>query len=177
MDPASETPWFQRSWSFDEPADLYPMQVERLRGTAARLAEHLRGLAPEIASRPPAAGWSVLRHLGHLVDLEPLWSVRVEGLLSGAEVLAAADLENRATEEADHDRRATEELLDEFRRARGALVARLDALEPTDFARTSAHPRLGTPMRLCDLCRFVADHDDHHLVRIHRLISGAPGPR
>jgi hypothetical protein len=35
--------------------------------------------------------------------------------------------------------------------------------------RTALHPRLKRPMRLVDLCFFVAEHDDHHLATVTRL--------
>jgi predicted short-subunit dehydrogenase-like oxidoreductase (DUF2520 family) len=38
--------------------------------------------------------------------------------------------------------------------------------------RTSLHPRLKRPMRLIDLCFFVAEHDDHHLAIATRLALG-----
>ncbi len=56
--------------------------------------------------------------------------------------------------------------------AREALVRRLDALEPEDFARKSQHPRLGTDMRLVDLLFFTAEHDDHHLAEVTVLLEG-----
>ena len=58
-----------------------------------------------------------------------------------------------------------------FRRDRMALVGRLDALEPDDFARSALHPRLNQPMRLCDMMFFQAEHDDHHLATITELIK------
>jgi hypothetical protein len=34
------------------------------------------------------------------------------------------------------------------------------------WGRTGIHPRLKQPMRLIDMCLFVAEHDDHHLMRM-----------
>jgi hypothetical protein len=50
-----------------------------------------------------------------------------------------------------------------------ALVSRLRDASADDLARSSKHPRLGTSMRLIDLAFFVAEHDDHHLVRLREL--------
>lgn len=38
-----------------------------------------------------------------------------------------------------------------------------------ELMRTAAHPRLGQPMSVVDLCFFVAEHDDHHLATITEL--------
>jgi hypothetical protein len=61
----------------------------------------------------------------------------------------------------------------EFRVARDNLVARLDDTVADDVERTALHPRLKRPMRLIDLCFFVAEHDDHHLAIVSRLARRA----
>ncbi len=161
--------WFERKFAFDFPADLYPNLIVRLRGTPARLEELLRGLSPERLTRQPDGKWSIQENAGHLLDLEPLWLARVDDFLAGKETLSATDLANRKTHEARHNERRAEELLAEFRRARLALVGRLETLSAADFSRTALHPRLKAPMRLADHLYFVAEHDDHHLARIWEL--------
>ena len=90
---------------------------------------------------------------------------------AGLTDLTPADLTNRKTHESDHDRRSAGELIQRFAAARAELVTALQALSDTDLARAARHPRLGTPMRIVDLACFVAEHDDHHLVRIRELLS------
>jgi len=87
--------------------------------------------------------------------------------------LSAADVTNRRTHEANHNARALAGLLAEFRAARAAIIARLEALAPGDLTRTALHPRLHQPMSITDLCVFVAEHDDHHLARISDLLRRA----
>ncbi len=83
--------------------------------------------------------------------------------------MSSADLANRKTHDAHHNARSIVDLLAEFRRARIALVDRLEILRADDFSRTSLHPRLKAPMRLVDHLYFIAEHDDHHLARIWEL--------
>ena len=78
-------------------------------------------------------------------------------------------MSNRNTFSARHNDRDIESILAEFRRLRSELVTRLEKLEPGDFARSAMHPRLGKPMRICDMMYFQAEHDDHHLSRIREL--------
>jgi uncharacterized damage-inducible protein DinB len=163
--------WFERKFTFDFPADLYPNLIIRLRGTPARLEELVHGLAPERLTSKPEGKWSIQENAGHLLDLEPLWFARVDDFIAGKETLAAADLTNRKTNDARHNERRIEELLAAFRKARTALVGRLETLTAADFARTALHPRLKTPMRLADHLYFIAEHDDHHLARIWELRS------
>ena len=170
-------PWIDRNWTFDFATELYPCVLERLRGTPARLGESLRGLSHDALVQRDGAHWSMQEHAGHLLDLEDLLSRRLDEFLAGAETLVAADMTNRRTEEADHNARNLIEILADFREARAGLMARLEALEPDDFARTARHPRLERPMRLVDMCLFHADHDDHHLAAISALKRRTAAPQ
>ncbi len=161
--------WFDRSFAFDQPAWMYPNVLERLRGTPARLEELVRSVPPEDLSRRQAGNWSVQENVGHLLDLEPLWSGRLDDILAGSERLRPADLTNRATHEADHNSADIGDILRSLRAARGAFLHRLDDLDASWVERSALHPRLEQPMRLLDLVFFVAEHDDHHLAEITRL--------
>jgi uncharacterized damage-inducible protein DinB len=162
--------WFERKFEFTFPVEHYPNLSMRLRGTPARLEEILRSCVGENLRRKPEGKWSAQEHAGHLMDLESLWSARVSDFLGGGTELTAADLKNRKTHEANHNGRPLEQILDEFRKARMALLNRLDQINPRLFERTMLHPRLQTPMRLVDHLFFVAEHDDHHLAHIWELV-------
>jgi uncharacterized damage-inducible protein DinB len=115
--------------------------------------------------------WSAQEHAGHLLDLEPLWMARVDDYLAEAAQLTVADLSNRKTFEAQHNRRPIDEIASEFRNARLRLVSKAEKIDAAIFARSIIHPRLKTPMRLVDHLFFVAEHDDHHLAHIWRLAN------
>ena len=161
--------WFDRTFSFPDGIEIHPSVRSRLRGAPARLEEATRGLDPGVLTRRFDGAWSIQENAGHLLDLEPLWAGRLDEFLAGADTLRAADLANRRTEEARHNEAELGDILDAFRSARLAFVARLDALAPDDFGRTALHPRLKQPLRLLDHMVFVAEHDDHHLARIWEL--------
>ncbi|HEY8716527.1 MAG TPA: DinB family protein [Candidatus Acidoferrum sp.] len=165
--------WFERKFDFSFPVELRGSLMARLRGTPARLEELVRGFSGEVLTRRPNGTWSAQEHAGHLADLEPLWLARVEDYAAGAQELTVADLQNRKTEEANHNARRLEEILGEFRAARGKLVVRVEEAGDGQFSRAIPHPRLKTPMRLVDHLFFVAEHDDHHLARIWELVSSA----
>jgi uncharacterized damage-inducible protein DinB len=168
------TRWLDRRFAYEPPAGEYPMIVERLRGTGARIAEQVRYVPAQRLTAHRGGEWSPQTHIGHLVDLEPLWMKRAQELLSGAAELSAADMSNAATRAAPHDERAVPAIVAEFAVARGNLVALLDAVSDADVVRSALHPRLKRPMRLIDLCFFVAEHDDHHLAIVTRLRRAAP---
>ena len=167
---AARRVWFERRFELGLPPEAFPDIVERVRGTPARLEERVRGIAPALLVRRVETTWSIQENVGHLLDLELLWSGRLDELLAGAATLRAADVTNRTTHEANHNARKLHDLLAAFRAARGDVVARLDALAPSDLSRTALHPRLQQPMTVTDLFFFVAEHDDHHLARISELM-------
>lgn len=167
--PVAKLPWVERTFSFTCQLATYPDVVERFRGTPARIDEKVRVLPREVLTRSDGKGWTIQENIGHLLDLETLFDGRLDDFLAGAPMLRAADMSNRATKEGGFNAREIHDLLREFRRAREHQAERLDALEESDFARISTHPRLKIPMRLIDAVTFVCQHDDYHLARMSEL--------
>jgi uncharacterized damage-inducible protein DinB len=161
--------WLDRRFGYEPPAGEYPAILERLRGSPARIEQRVRYVPARVLVARAADAWSIQENVGHLLDLEGLWLKRVEELLAGKPDLSAADMSNRATAAADHNRRSMVAILAEFRVARDRLLVRLDAASDAEVSRSALHPRLKRPMRLVDLCYFVAEHDDHHLATMTRL--------
>jgi uncharacterized damage-inducible protein DinB len=164
--------WIERRFEYQPPAGEFPALVERLRGTPARVADRVRLARPADLTRRTGDAWSPQEDLGHLLDLEPLWMTRATELFAGARELSAADMSNARTHAAAHNDRAVEAIVAEFSVARGNLVALLDTATDDDVVRSATHPRLKRPMRLIDLCFFVAEHDDHHLAIVTRKLRG-----
>ncbi len=166
--------WLDRRFAYEAPAGEFPAILERLRGTPARFEEKAARIRESVRLQKRGEDWSIQEHLGHLVDLEPLWARRTEELIQGTGELSAADMTNRATRERNHNARAIAAIVAEFRVARCGWVARLGACTEADVSRTSIHPRLKRPFRLIDLCFFVAEHDDHHLAMVTQLARALP---
>ena len=55
--------WTERKFDFTLPEALFPVVVERLRGTPARLEDRVRGLSPDILTRRDGDAWSVQEHI------------------------------------------------------------------------------------------------------------------
>lgn len=161
--------WFERKFNFTFPVEQYPNLCIRLRGTPARLEELVHGVSRDLLIKKPGDKWSAQEHAGHLLDLESLWSARVDDFFADGDTLTVADLNNRKTQEANHNARQLHEILAGFRTARLHLLDRLGKLQAALFASSRLHPRLKQPMRLVDHLYFVAEHDDHHLARIWEM--------
>jgi uncharacterized damage-inducible protein DinB len=166
---AQVQPWFERSFDFSFPAELYPNLKARLRGTPARLEEITSNCDRDTLVRKFEQKWSAQEHAGHLLDLEPLWLARVNDFVAGVTVLTPADLSNQKTHQANHNAGPIETILRDFRAARLELMHRVEEIDPAQFSRTILHPRLKQPMRLMDHLYFVAEHDDHHLAQIWEI--------
>ena len=165
----NRTKWVERQFDFNLPVGVFPCVLERLRGTPARVEELARSLPPETLTERRGGKWSAQEHVGHLYDLDELHEGRLEDYARGLEVLRAADMTNRKTEEAAHNSARLEDLLALFRAARESFVRRLEALTEEEVGRSALHTRLGKQMRVIDLALFVAEHDDHHLASIREL--------
>ncbi len=164
-------PWTERTFSFDSPAGLSGELLERLRGTPARVEQITRSLPAAVLTLREGDTWSIQENIGHLADLESLFTGRLDDFDAGAETLRPADMTNQRTHEADHNARPIEEVLSRFRSLRGRLVARLETLDPAEFARTARHPRLDVPMRVVDMMLYHAEHDDYHHERLRQIIG------
>ncbi len=169
MIPIEPEDWIEKKFEFVLPVGAFPLVLERVRGTPARLEEMIRSLPQEIWTVRIGDDWSIQEHVGHLYDLDELHEGRLEDYRTGKEVLRAADMTNRKTYEAEHNKSSMEELLSRFRTARLSFVEQLETMDAEAVSRSALHPRLKKPMRVIDLVQFVAEHDDHHLASIRQL--------
>jgi uncharacterized damage-inducible protein DinB len=163
--------WVDRKFAFELRLEDYPLILERLRGTPARIEDRIARLTREHLARKPRGSWSIQEIVGHLWDLESLWAARLDDFESGAKELTAADMSNAKTHEAHHNSKPKEEILRSFRSAREKLVSRFEKLRESEVFASAFHPRLKKPMRVLDLAYFIAEHDDHHLARITELLG------
>lgn len=163
--------WTERTFAPIHDNGLLPGILERLTGTPARLKEKLEGVSKSAMEWSANEKWSIKEEVGHLGDLEPLWLGRLDDFIQGLETLRAADMSNRKTYEAGHNRSSFDDLLMRFKESRHALAARIKAMDHEYLEKTCLHPRLQRPMKVVDLAYFVAEHDDHHLARITSILE------
>ena len=106
--------WFERPFDFEHLTTSRHGLLERLRDAPVRLAEHLRILSPDLLTRQTDGQWSIQEHIGHLLDLEPLWYGRVHDIVEGKTTMRPADLSNRKTHEAQHNATGISRLFRDF---------------------------------------------------------------
>lgn len=166
----AQTPWLERKFSFDFPEGMYPVFLERMRGTAARIEEMISDIPGAKLSKRKNGKWSVKEHIGHLTDLEEIHLHRFHDYILGKETLTPADMKNEKTEAANHSAKKKKQLLSAFRKSRNEFIAQLEKANDELIHRVAQHPRLKVPMRLVDMIFFVCEHDDHHLARMRALM-------
>ena len=166
-----QTPWIERKFEFNFPVGLFPVIIERLRGTISQLDDMVKDLPEAKLSSRPAEKWSIKEVVGHLYDIEGLWNRRISDFLEHKETLHAADMSNSRTHESDHNAQLIHVLLKQFRESRISLISRVENMDETTACLTALHPRLQKPMRLVDSLFFAAEHDDHELTKIRNLIK------
>lgn len=163
--------WFDRKFNFETEQNIFPSIIERLSGTPIRLEEKLKSIPSSILEDRINNTWSIKENVGHLIDLEPLWTGRLEDVINNQLELRIADLLNTKTDLANHNDVPIENLLSSFREIRQHTVSLLESIDEETVFKSSLHPRLKIPMRTMDIFLFVAEHDDHHLARITEIVK------
>jgi len=161
--------WFERRFDFSFKQNIFPAIIERLNGTSIRLKIKIEQTRSELLEIKPDQKWSIKENIGHLIDLEPMWQARLDDIMDNKEYLRSADLENKKTDFAQHNKADINDLLSQFQELRKFTLGKLTELKEQDVYKTALHPRLEKPMRTMDLFLFVAEHDDHHLARITEI--------
>jgi hypothetical protein len=162
--------WIERKFNFGYGPEYFPLYIERLRSTVPRIEELIKKVSDEQASFMPDGKWSVKQHIGHLSDLEPLHDGRLFDFLEGKQVLRAADMENKTTETADHNKLSLEKLISDLRKTRENFIGHVSEFSDEQLQLRALHPRLKEEINVVDLLHFVAEHDLFHQVHIGNII-------
>lgn len=154
--------WFERQFTFGLPMGMLPFYVERLSGTAIRIAEKVKGFSEDILSEKVNGKWSVKQNIGHLAEVDEIALQRIDQMLKGIPVMLPAVFQPK-----DYNPLPVREVLQYFEETRRKNVAKYRSLRDEDLVKSSLHPRLQVQMTPVDLAFFDAEHDDHHLVMMH----------
>lgn len=163
--------WFNRKFDFNFPSAIFREIIVRLEFASLEIEHAFQEVEDSIMKSRFQDSWSMLENVGHLAVLEPLWIGRVEDILARKPIMQQADLTNQATHDARFNDQSVRSVLDSFKNLRSTFLDCLRRIDSSQWAAASEHPRLKTPMRVVDLCYFVAEHDEYHLARIKELKS------
>jgi hypothetical protein len=158
--------WFERVFTFGLPKGMLPFFLERLAGTLPRIENKIKNVPEELLSARPENKWSVKENIGHLAEVDDIALKRIDEMVTGVSPMTPAVFEPRPY----HEWRIRE-VMDYFRESRNRNLARYKSLTSADLDKSSLHPRLKVMMSPVDLAWFDAEHDDHHLVRVNKILE------
>lgn len=145
--------------------------LSRIEDCSLRLRHLCSTLDEETLSYRTNESWSIKQHIGHMTDLEALWMFRFSQFEKMIPELVHADMSNQKTEQADHNAKNIDALITDFNTQRHKLILTYKDLSAPALNHIALHPRLKRPMRPVDLLFFVAEHDDHHITSIKKIVS------
>lgn len=163
----AQTSWAERKFDFDFPIGMFPIIVERLRGTPSRLEVMLTNVSREKLNHKLDDKWSIIEQLNHLCNSEQVWYGRIEDFLSGRDTFEARVLRTEPISD------GVQTLLQNFAAAREKLITLVEHLDEAPVSSTIIHPRLQKRIRLIDSLFTTAEHDDHHLAKIRELLAAS----
>ena len=124
--------------------------------------EQLGQLSDEDAGHRYADGkWSVREVIGHMTDVERMFSYRLLHISRGDQAPLPGMDENVWSAAAPHDRRHIADLAKELIAVRRATIALLESLDEAGVARAGVAS--GFPVTARALCWILPGHAQHHL--------------
>jgi uncharacterized damage-inducible protein DinB len=124
--------------------------------------EKLGQLSDQDAGHRYADGkWSVKEVVGHIADVERLFSYRLLHVARGDQAPLPGMDEKVWSAAAPHDRRRVSELVKELIHLRRATIALVESLDETAMARAGVAS--GFPITARALCWMLPGHAEHHL--------------
>jgi hypothetical protein len=163
-------PWSQRKLEFNRSLEELPVLAERLLGTSDRITALLRNVPQERLQLRLQGKWSVLEHIGHLMVMDDRMQVRVEDWLSLSGRLTPIELADQQAQLDGQRHRELGDMVEEFRITRQAFVDNVLNMPPTVHTHYALHPCMHVRMRPTDMFHFLAEHDDHHLATLRRIV-------
>ncbi len=163
--------WFDKKFQFELSQENYTIILKKLGENPKIISQLVLSLPEDVLTKRIDNRWSIKENVGHLIDLEELHDERIDDFIEGKEILRPADLNNKKTDEANHNRREISELINQFKVVRKNFIKRMKQLDQKVLMRSAKHPRLNQPMRPIDMAQFVLEHDEHHIETIKELIN------
>jgi hypothetical protein len=150
--------------------DLVTRTKDVLRTNAPRWGE-LAGIDFELfARRPLPTEWSAFECLGHAMDTEALFGVRVRAIRDGVPTIKSFDPDTEGTKLTNEMEPAR--LVARHAALRAESLALLETVTEADLDRTSVHSELGV-VSMRELLNEWSAHELMHLVQAERAIMQA----
>ncbi len=131
-----------------------------------------KGMSTERAKQlaPGIVGWSALEVMGHLVDLESVFTARIRRVLvEDNPAFTPIDPDQLAIDNA-YAQQDIQKQVAKFIQLRKELIALLNTLTEEQWSRGGIHPSYG-PMTILDIATNTPLHDHNHLGQIAEALG------
>jgi len=144
--------------------------VDQIEVAPQMLRDLLAEMEPQLLKRRPAADrWSAHEHALHLAEVDPLFSVRLDSMLTEEDPAVVPYIPSAEDEMGALMVRDLSHGLDTFESGRERLVQRLRSLGDDSWRRSAKHPDYPTyDVRI--MFRHAVLHDMLHCYRIEELL-------
>lgn len=137
-----------------------PMELLARQPSTLRAACHNMTVSEALARYAPGK-WSVKQVLGHLTDVERIFSYRLFRISRGDSTPLSGFDEKMYAEAGAFDERSLPALLDEFESTRTAMLRLLEGISPVSWTRRGVAN--GVPISVRALLFITAGHVEHHI--------------
>jgi hypothetical protein len=148
--------------------------IETAEKSPKQIAAAVSGLPDKTLRFKPAPDkWCILEILGHLADMEVLYSYRMRQMLADAKPVIAPIDQDAWAKNLYYLESSPVELVAFYGIARHANLQLLRKLKPEDLEKSAYHPERKADLKVEDLVRMMAVHGDNHLQQIESLKKAA----
>ncbi|HEX9373614.1 MAG TPA: DinB family protein [Roseiflexaceae bacterium] len=143
-------------------SDATKANLDSLAAFPDRLKRQVQGLGDAaLRFRPGPAEWSVVEVVGHLADVEALYTARIRQMLATDHPTFPPFDPDATVRQRDYQNKQIGFLLITFAERRAEHLELLRVLRPAQLARTGLHPTRGA-ISVADSIAILAWHDGNH---------------
>ena len=145
--------------------------ITKLSAFPARLHAFVAPLTDtQLRFRPHDKEWSILENIGHLIDIDRLYVVRVDLILSSERPQFAPFNPDETVQAGNYQTKSLSELMEVYTELRQATVAGLSTIEPDELTRVGIHARFGE-ITVARLVEILANHDEVHYAQMNNNLT------
>lgn len=135
-----------------------------------QIAAAVSGLPERVLRYKPAPEkWCILEVLGHLADIEIVYSYRLRQMLADKDPVLAPMDQDAWVRHLGYLESSPAELIALYGLNRHATLQLLRRLKPEELRKSAFHPEIQAKVTVADLVERMAGHGTGHLAQIERL--------
>ncbi len=147
--------------------------IRRLVEFPAQLVQVVRALPDRQVRYTPANQWSIIEHIGHVIDIDRLYLQRIELILTQEHQPFALFSIDEVHQQGEYQSRSIDELVEVLTTTRIQITHILHALTTDQIVRIGLDDYFGA-ITLARLIEILVTHQDEHYNHICAIIADYP---